>query len=126
MTLAQRSMKPRILIVDDDSSIRTLLSVVASRSGVESDVAADGVEAVRRIQDNIRLPVTRFMRVRSLQICRSDRICDKSVVRLLIERVRANNLSGVVDATGECFHRTRIVDREVSSVPQHKTMECAG
>jgi len=44
-------MKPRILIVDDDSSIRTLLSVVASRSGVESDVAADGVEAMQKLHE---------------------------------------------------------------------------
>ncbi|HUJ15400.1 MAG TPA: response regulator, partial [Thermoanaerobaculia bacterium] len=42
-------MVPRILIVDDDSSIRTLLSVVASRAGVESDVAADGVEAMQKL-----------------------------------------------------------------------------
>jgi chemosensory pili system protein ChpA (sensor histidine kinase/response regulator) len=44
-------MTPRILIVDDDSSIRTLLSVVASRAGVEADVAADGVEAKQKLQD---------------------------------------------------------------------------
>ena len=43
-------MTPRILIVDDDSSIRTLLSVVASRAGVESDVAADGLEAIGKIK----------------------------------------------------------------------------
>lgn len=42
-------MTPRILIVDDDSSIRTLLSVVAERAGVESDVAADGEEAMEKI-----------------------------------------------------------------------------
>jgi len=42
-------MTPRILIVDDDSSIRTLLSVVATRAGVESDVAADGAEALDKI-----------------------------------------------------------------------------
>ena len=42
-------MTPRILIVDDDSSIRTLLSVVASRAGVESDVAVDGAEALDKI-----------------------------------------------------------------------------
>ncbi len=43
-------MTPRILIVDDDSSIRTLLSVVASRSGVESEVASDGVEAMQKLE----------------------------------------------------------------------------
>jgi DNA-binding response OmpR family regulator len=43
-------MPPRILIVDDDSSIRTLLSVVAARSGVTADVASDGVEAMHKIE----------------------------------------------------------------------------
>src|SRR5438874_13738199 len=41
---------PRILIVDDDSSIRTLLSVVASRAGVSADVAVAGVEAMNKIE----------------------------------------------------------------------------
>jgi len=41
---------PRILIVDDDSSIRTLLSVVAGRAGVVADVASDGVEAMQKLQ----------------------------------------------------------------------------
>ena len=43
-------MTPRILIVDDDSSIRTLLSVVATRAGVESDVASDGLEAIEKMK----------------------------------------------------------------------------
>jgi DNA-binding response OmpR family regulator len=41
--------KPRILIVDDDSSIRTLLSVVASRAGVAADVAPDGEAALKKL-----------------------------------------------------------------------------
>ena len=43
---------PRILIVDDDSSIRTMLSVIASRAGVRSDVASDGLEAVEKLDGN--------------------------------------------------------------------------
>lgn len=42
-------MTPRILIVDDDASIRTLLAVVAARSGVSADVASDGVEAMQKL-----------------------------------------------------------------------------
>src|SRR5712691_10605764 len=41
---------PRILIVDDDSSIRTLLSVVAGRAGVAAEVASDGVEAMQKLE----------------------------------------------------------------------------
>jgi len=36
---------PRILIVDDDAAIRGLLRVVAERSGVRSDEAANGAHA---------------------------------------------------------------------------------
>jgi DNA-binding response OmpR family regulator len=43
-------MAPRILIVDDDSSTRALLSVVASRASVESDVAADGQEGIEKVR----------------------------------------------------------------------------
>ena len=46
-------MVPRILIVDDDSSIRTLLSVVASRAGVESETAVDGLEAMQKLESGI-------------------------------------------------------------------------
>ncbi len=42
-------MPPRILIVDDDPSIRTLLSVVAARSGVSADIASDGLEAIQKL-----------------------------------------------------------------------------
>ncbi|HMC21957.1 MAG TPA: response regulator [Thermoanaerobaculia bacterium] len=43
-------ISPRILIVDDDGSIRTLLSVVAARAGVAADVAADGFEAMQKLE----------------------------------------------------------------------------
>ena len=46
-------MVPRILIVDDDSSIRTLLSVVAARAGVESETAVDGLEAMQKLESGI-------------------------------------------------------------------------
>jgi len=44
---------PRILIVDDDSSIRRMLSVIAGRAGVESDVARDGLEAVQKLDAGV-------------------------------------------------------------------------
>lgn len=43
---------PRILIVDDDSSIRSLLSVVAARAGVAAEVASDGLEAMQKLEAN--------------------------------------------------------------------------
>ena len=42
----------QILVVDDDSSIRTLLRLVAERRGFSVDMAADGVEALRLLSEN--------------------------------------------------------------------------
>lgn len=39
----------RILVVDDDPAIRSLLQLVASRAGFAVDVAANGKEALERI-----------------------------------------------------------------------------
>jgi CheY-like chemotaxis protein len=42
-------VETRILIVDDDAAIRTLLVALCRRLKYESDVAADGVEALEKI-----------------------------------------------------------------------------
>lgn len=44
--------RARILIVDDDEAIRTLLRLVTSRAGFQTDVAADGRQAVELIAAN--------------------------------------------------------------------------
>lgn len=41
----------QILIVDDDSAIRTLLRLVAERRGFSVDVAADGLEALHLLNE---------------------------------------------------------------------------
>ena len=41
-----RASEPRILIVDDDSSIRGLLRVIAQRAGIVADEATDGVHCL--------------------------------------------------------------------------------
>lgn len=43
--------RKQILIVDDDAAIRQLLRLVAERRGFTVDVAADGVEALQRLQE---------------------------------------------------------------------------
>lgn len=47
----------RVLVVDDEESIRSLLGLVFSRSGVEVISAADGEEALQIIQDPATLPI---------------------------------------------------------------------
>ena len=45
-----RVSDPRILIVDDDSSIRGLLRVIAQRAGILADEATDGVHCIELLE----------------------------------------------------------------------------
>lgn len=49
MTAAEDTVKPRILVVDDEEYIRDLVSTALSFSGFEVAVAGDGVTALNRI-----------------------------------------------------------------------------
>lgn len=42
----------RVLIVDDDPSIRRLLATLAKREGIHVDTAADGSEAIAHLEDH--------------------------------------------------------------------------
>jgi CheY-like chemotaxis protein len=44
--------QPRVLVADDDASIRQLLSTLVRREGLEVDTATDGVEAVDLLRQN--------------------------------------------------------------------------
>jgi CheY-like chemotaxis protein len=44
--------QPRVLVADDDASIRQLLSTLVRREGLEVDTATDGVEAVALLRQN--------------------------------------------------------------------------
>ena len=44
---------PRVLVTDDDAAIRAPLTAVCKRMGFHCDEAADGDEALRKIQQNI-------------------------------------------------------------------------
>ncbi|MBN2464430.1 sigma-54-dependent Fis family transcriptional regulator, partial [candidate division WOR-3 bacterium] len=45
-------MKQRILVVDDDAKVRTLLGEMLTEQGYEVVSAADGTEALQRVDDN--------------------------------------------------------------------------
>ena len=49
--MANRVRKPRILIVDDEESLREVLSIMLLREGYQVDTAADGGQAVARLRD---------------------------------------------------------------------------
>jgi DNA-binding response OmpR family regulator len=45
-------MAPRILVVDDDRALQTLLSVLFTRAGFECDFVSDGNEAMEKLDGN--------------------------------------------------------------------------
>jgi CheY-like chemotaxis protein len=45
-------MAPRILVVDDDRALQTLLSVLLTRAGFECDFVSDGREAIAKLDGN--------------------------------------------------------------------------
>ncbi|UJL45038.1 response regulator transcription factor [Virgibacillus sp. NKC19-16] len=45
-------MEQKILIVDDESSIVTLVNYNVERAGFQTDVAYDGLEAVKKVEEN--------------------------------------------------------------------------
>ena len=51
MNTAEKSA-PRILIADDDHSIRQLLTTIVRRERLVVDVAADGAEAIEKLQEH--------------------------------------------------------------------------
>lgn len=44
--------EPRVLVADDDQSIRQLVKTVVSRENIDVDVAADGQEAIEHLERN--------------------------------------------------------------------------
>lgn len=49
--MEQTRREIRVLVVDDDDSIRTLLSSLLHREGFAVDLANDGIEAIEKIQE---------------------------------------------------------------------------
>src|SRR5699024_440583 len=41
---------PKILVVDDEKSIVTLLTINITKAGFDTDVAYDGVEAIKKVE----------------------------------------------------------------------------
>ena len=44
-------MPPRILVVDDDRALQTLLNVLLTRAGFECDFVSDGHEALEKLEN---------------------------------------------------------------------------
>src|SRR3712207_611366 len=93
--MAERS--PRILLVDDERAIQTLLSYPLQKDGYDVVCASDGREALARFQDGMfDLVVLDVMmpRVDGLEVCR--RLRAKSTVPIIMLTARAEEVDKVV------------------------------
>lgn len=52
MMESQQQTPARVLIADDDFSIRQLVCTIVKREGLEVDCAADGLEAIEKLKGN--------------------------------------------------------------------------
>lgn len=94
--MAERS--PRILLVDDEHAIQTLLSYPLQKDGYEVVCASDGREALTRFgEGTYDLVVLDVMmpRMDGLEVCR--RLRAKSTVPIIMLTARAEEVDKVVD-----------------------------
>ncbi len=87
---------PRILLVDDEQAIQTLLSYPLQKDGYEVVCASDGREALARFDDGFDLVVLDVMmpRLDGLEVCR--RLRAKSTVPIIMLTARAEEVDKVV------------------------------
>ena len=87
---------PRILLVDDERAIQTLLSYPLQKDGYEVVCASDGREALARFDDGFDLVVLDVMmpRLDGLEVCR--RIRAKSTIPIIMLTARAEEVDKVV------------------------------
>ena len=92
--MAERS--PRILLVDDEAAIQTLLSYPLQKDGYQVVCASDGREALARFDDNFDLVVLDVMmpRLDGLEVCR--RLRAQSTVPIIMLTARAEEVDKVV------------------------------
>jgi len=92
--VAERS--PRILLVDDEAAIQTLLSYPLQKDGYQVVCASDGREALARFDDNFDLVVLDVMmpRLDGLEVCR--RLRAQSTVPIIMLTARAEEVDKVV------------------------------
>ncbi len=78
------SVRKKLLVVDDDASVREILSIQLARLGYEVTVCADGVEAIASYEastpDLIMIDVM-LPRLNGLETCQRIRALEKSTGR---------------------------------------------
>src|SRR3712207_9396883 len=97
MSLPMADRSPRILLVDDEPPIQTLLSFPLQRDGYEVVAASDGQEALTRFSEqSFDLVVLDLMlpKVDGLEVCR--RLRARSAVPIIMLTAKSEEIDKVV------------------------------
>ena len=92
----------RVLIVDDDPALRSLLRIVAERAGFLADVASNGVEALEKLRNHtydialVDLMMPRMSGYTFLQHVRSMDERPSVIVVTAMDDAQVSNLDGLV------------------------------
>lgn len=93
-------MKEKILIVDDEQSILTLLTYNIEHAGFETDIAIDGVEAVNKaVNNNYDLIILDLMlpKMDGMEVCKyiRNKEIDTPILMLTARNEEANKILGL-------------------------------
>src|SRR4051812_35858416 len=109
MSLAPEVGTPRVLVADDDPIVRLLVVAVLTELGLETEVASDGAEAWRIIQDwrpNLVVLDVDMPGVGGVEVCRRIRETDlqrEVFVLFLAGRDQPEALEALLDAGADEF-----------------------
>jgi CheY-like chemotaxis protein len=115
---------PRILIAEDDSSLRRLLEIRLSVDGYETRSAADGVEALQVLSTwipDVLLTDVMMPRLSGLTLCRAVRRDQRTAhipIILLTARSFDSDMQAVMDLGGVAF-MTKPFDAEALNAALH-------
>lgn len=128
MEMTASTAKPRILIVEDDSSLRRLLEMRLSVDGFETRSAGDGVEALQVMSawiPDVLLTDVMMPRLSGLSLSRAVRRDKRTAtlpIILLTARSFDSDMQAVVDLGGVTF-MTKPFDAEALNSALHDALE---
>lgn len=99
----------RILVVEDDSSLRRLLEIRLAMDGYQARSATDGADALRVLEDwlpDVMLTDVMMPRLSGISLCRRVRADPRTAatpIIVLTARVFDSDMQGLVDLGGVTF-----------------------
>jgi two-component system, OmpR family, phosphate regulon response regulator PhoB len=128
MEISASAAAPRILIVEDDTSLRRLLEIRLSVDGYETRTAGDGVEALRVLAawiPDVLLTDVMMPRLSGLSLCRAVRRNKRTAaipIILLTARSFDSDMQKVIDLGGVNF-MTKPFDADALNTALHVALD---